>query len=156
MSGNKQIVARYRMNYKGRMANMVVSLLLRLGLKVGSVTLLTVKGRKTGLARTNPVAIWDYDGHKYLVSAHGDVNWVQNLRASQEASFLRGRHSEAKSVIEINPIEAAPILKKILPSNPSFSRSYLHVKSDSPLEIFQAVAINHPVFEIREHNKTDL
>ncbi len=47
---------------------------------MGPVALLTVKGRKTGKNRRNPVGLFDYKGHRYISSTFGQVNWVQNVR----------------------------------------------------------------------------
>ncbi len=47
---------------------------------MGPVALLTVKGRKTGKNRRNPVGLFDYKGHRYISSTFSQVNWVQNVR----------------------------------------------------------------------------
>ncbi|HKW05421.1 MAG TPA: nitroreductase family deazaflavin-dependent oxidoreductase [Nitrososphaerales archaeon] len=151
MSVKKPVVAKkYRVNFTARAANAFVSFFLRLGLKFGSTALLTVKGRKTGIPRTNPVQIVYYERRRYLVAAYGQVNWVRNLRASHEAKLFHDRQSEVISVIEISPPEAAPILKHSLSSYPSYTRSYFQAKPDSAIELFYKDVMHHPVFEICE------
>ncbi len=59
---------------------------LRRGLPAGPNTLMTVRGRKTGEPRTVPVAAFEVDGHRYVIGAYGDVQWVRNLRAAGEAT----------------------------------------------------------------------
>jgi deazaflavin-dependent oxidoreductase (nitroreductase family) len=154
MSEKKQVVAkRFKMNFAARMVNGFISFLLRMGFKVKSAVgysaLLTVKGRKTGVAHTNPVQIVEYHGRRYLIAAYGEVNWVRNLRTSHEASIFHDGKSEVVSASEINPLEAAPILKYSLSSHPAYTRSYFQAKSDSPIELFQEDAIHHPVFEVK-------
>src|SRR5215472_3487774 len=58
--------------------------LLRLGLPMGPMVLLTVRGRKIGKAHTTPVDLFERDGHSFLVSTHRQEssNWVRNLRAA--------------------------------------------------------------------------
>lgn len=149
MSVKKRVTAEYKVNFAARMVNAFIIFLTKLGLKLGSVALLTVKGRKTGALRTNPVQIVHYNGRRYMVAAYGAVNWVRNIRASREAKLFHNRQSEVVSVIEISPIEAAPILKYSLSSYPAYTRSYFKADPNSPVESFQEDANNHPVFEIK-------
>ena len=79
----------------------IFRLLLRAGVKIGRMSLLTVRGRKSGQPRTTPVLIAEYDGNCFLVSTYGETNWVRNLRAEKEAILTRGRRSERISVIAV-------------------------------------------------------
>src|SRR5215467_12940236 len=69
----------------------IFRLLLGAGVKIRRMSLLTVRGRKSGQPRTTPVLIAEYDRHRYLVSTYGETNWVRNLRAAGEAILTRGR-----------------------------------------------------------------
>lgn len=51
----------------------IFRLLLRVGVKVGKMSLLTVRGRKSGQPRTTPVWLAEYDGHRFLVSTNGQL-----------------------------------------------------------------------------------
>src|SRR5690348_11256454 len=97
-----------------RIGNLFVAPLVRMGINIGVVYLLTVRGRKTGQLRTTPVAIVEQQGQRYLVAAFGTVGWVYNLRAAGEATLTRGRRSEPIKTIELEPKEAAPVLKACL------------------------------------------
>ncbi len=70
----------YRVGPAVRMSNALVAALLRRGVKVGSNTLLTVPGRKSGQPRTTPVTILEWNSKRWLQSPFGEVNWVRNLR----------------------------------------------------------------------------
>src|SRR5438270_13923976 len=88
-----------------RTANIMITALLRAGVKLKGagkypMYLLTVCGRKSGLPRTVPIAIWEHNGKRYVGSVYGIVDWVRNLRAAREAVLTRGRHSETVNVIE--------------------------------------------------------
>lgn len=60
--------------------------LLRIGLPMGPMVLLTVRGRKSGQPRTTPVDLFEGNGRSFLVSTHRQesCNWVRNLRAARE------------------------------------------------------------------------
>ena len=85
----------YRVNPAVRISNAVVAALLRRGVKMGSNTLLTVPGRKSGQPRTTPVTILEWNGERWLQSPFGEVNWVRNLRAAGRATLSRGRRVES-------------------------------------------------------------
>src|SRR3989442_11525224 len=80
----------YRVNAFVRISNAMTTFLLRMGVKMGSMTLLTVRGRKSGQPHTNPVTLVELDGDRLLIAPFGTVNWVRNLRAAGEATLWRG------------------------------------------------------------------
>jgi hypothetical protein len=49
-----------------------------------------------------------------IVAPYGEVGWVRNARAAGQVTLRRGRRSEAVSIIEVSPENAAPVLKKYL------------------------------------------
>ena len=139
----------YRVTFFARMGNVLATILVRAGLTVGQISLLTVRGRKSGQLRTTPVAVVELDRKRYLVATFGLVNWVRNLRAAREGTLTRNRRSETIAVTELPPEEAAPILKVCLGSGPGFARSYFDVTATSPIEDFVHEASRHPVFLVQ-------
>ena len=132
-----------------RLGNALTTMLLRRGVRMGTNTLLTVPGRKSGLPRTTPVTVIEHAGRRYIQSPFGDVDWVRNLRAASAATLTRGRNVESVSATELSPEEAAPILKHALAMAPAPIRSYYEVTADSPLEAIVQEAPRHPMFELR-------
>lgn len=130
-----------------RIGDALFMALLRAGVKIGTMSLLTVRGRKSGEPRTVPVLLVEQDGERFLVAPYGVVQWVRNLRASGKATLTRGRRSESISVTELEAKEAAPILKQYL-AKATATRPYFDVTKDSPLEAFEREAPRHPVFRI--------
>jgi deazaflavin-dependent oxidoreductase (nitroreductase family) len=133
-----------------RAANVLTTTLLRAGVKLEGagkypLYLLTVRGRKSGLPRTFPLAIWKHEEKRYIGSVYGIVDWVRNLRAAEEAVLTRGRHSETFSVIELPKSEAAFVLREDIQAGNPFARSY-GVTADSSLEEFERAVLTHPVF----------
>ena len=139
----------YRVDFSVRLGNAIVTALLRAGAKLGSMTLLTVRGRKSGQPRTTPVAVVEGDGERWLIAPFGEVNWVRNLRAAGEATLTRGRRSERVTVRELSAEEAAVALKQTLDGAPAFLRQYFDVTPASPLADFEREAPRHPVFQVR-------
>jgi len=131
-----------------RFGNAITSVLLRRGVKIATMTLLTVPGRKSGLPRTTPVAVVDHQGRRYVQSPYGEVDWVRNLRAAGTATLTRGRHTETIAAIELTAEEAAPILKHVVSIAPAILRAYYDVTPDAPLAEFVREARRHPFFEL--------
>ncbi len=150
----------YRANTFARINNAMISYLLRLGIKVWSFSLLTVRGRKSGKPIVTPIAIFVQDQKRYLIATYGVVNWVRNLRAAGgEATLTRRRHSEKIHAIELEPETAALVFREALRSGPPgvpvvifrAYRSlqvlpYLGVTEHSSLEEFEREVLAHPVF----------
>jgi deazaflavin-dependent oxidoreductase (nitroreductase family) len=133
-----------------RAANVMTTTLLRAGFKlVGyghySMYLLTVRGRKSGLPRTIPIAIIEQNGKRYVGSVYGIVDWVRNLRAAGEATLTRGRRSETVTVRELPQGEAALVLREDVKGGNPFAH-YYGVTADSSLEEFERAVLTHPVF----------
>ena len=80
----------------------------RTGGKVGGrvrgvpVLLLTVPGRRTGVAHTTPVGYFERDGSYYLAASAGgqpkEPQWIRNLRANSTATVQIGRESSPVTV----------------------------------------------------------
>ena len=136
--------------------NHVIRSFLRIGVPMGPVGLLTVKGRLTGKSRRNPVGLFKHDGRSYLFSTFGNVNWVRNLRAAGQATIRKGFHKTQVYPVELTPEEAAPILKEAVAP---FLRNHFaelilaphfRVEPDAPPSDFVEEARRHPVFELRQ------
>jgi deazaflavin-dependent oxidoreductase (nitroreductase family) len=132
-----------------RLNDAMITMLLRAGIKLGTASLLTVRGRKSGQPHTVPVLLVEQDGQRWLVAPYGVVQWVRNIRAAGTATLTRGRRSETISVTELSVREAAPILKRYLAvQHAADVRSFFEATKDSPLEEFEREAARHPVFKI--------
>lgn len=128
--------------------------------------LLTVRGRRSGIERTVPVAMLDLDGHWYVQATYGAAGWARNLRAAGEATVIHsgGRRSPVHA-IEVPPEEAAVILRRVLePYRQSGSLRRLlgsrvrppvallrryRIRIDDTAQDYLAEAQQHPLFELR-------
>jgi deazaflavin-dependent oxidoreductase (nitroreductase family) len=134
-----------------RIANAVLSSMLRLGLGPGFIRLLTVTGRKSGQPRTTPVVPVQTDAGHWLVSPYGTVDWVLNARAAGRVTLWKGRLRETFAVTELEPDEAAPVLRAYLNMKAVRARvgPYFDVGPDASDEELAAESARHPVFALR-------
>lgn len=143
-------MAKTRMPRNMKGFNTFTQTLLRLGIKIGNMHLVIVRGRKSGKLITTTLWISGHNEQRWLVSPYGQVNWVRNLRAAGEATLKRGRRTEHVAAYEPTPQEAAPLLKQALADSPSFLHVYYDVKPDAPLADFEREVQNHPVFVLKK------
>jgi deazaflavin-dependent oxidoreductase (nitroreductase family) len=134
--------------------NPVARRVLATGVPLGFNGLLTIRGRKSGLPRTAPVAIIEVSGRRWVWSPWGDVHWVRNLRAAGRATItLRGREEEV-SATELDPTQRVEFLRDVLGPVARdmrfgmwFIRTVDGVDLDHPLEAAEGRAVFelHPV-----------
>jgi deazaflavin-dependent oxidoreductase (nitroreductase family) len=138
------------------MMNPLMKSLLRLGVPLGPMTLITVRGRKSGKPRTTPVGILETDSRKFIFGTFGDVGWTKNLRASGEVKIGRGRRRRTFSVRELGIDERAEVLRKVLapylssPFGSSFLKMGYDLSKDSSMADYLVQAARHPGFELME------
>ena len=138
----------YRLGTTRRLVNAVMRPLTRVGLAGRHAYLLTVRGRTTGRAYSTPVILIE-DGDWWLVAPYGEVGWVRNARAAGEVEISRSGRSQVMQIVEVEPEQAAPVLKQYLKSVPVV-RPFFDVKPGSPIEEFVSEAPRHPVFRLAE------
>ncbi len=67
----------FHMTRSIRIGSTILMALVRAGVPLGSLILLSVRGRKSGKVSTTPVARVEQDGTRFLVAAFGEVSWVR-------------------------------------------------------------------------------
>jgi deazaflavin-dependent oxidoreductase (nitroreductase family) len=119
--------------------NPVTRFLLRAGVPLGFNGLITIRGRKSGLPRTTPVAIIDVGGRRWIWSPWGEVNWVRNLRAAGHATIsLRGHEQEVRAT-ELDPTQRMGFFRDVMgPLARSIPFGYWFIR------IVDGVDLNHP------------
>src|SRR2546422_9460196 len=68
--------------------------ILKVGALLGPNALITIRGRKSGIDRTNPVALVEIGGKRWVIGTFGETNWVRNLRTAGEAAVTVGKRHE--------------------------------------------------------------
>jgi deazaflavin-dependent oxidoreductase (nitroreductase family) len=129
--------------------NHVVMALQRLGFVIGSMYVLSVPGRQSGIPRSTPVSLLTVDGVRYIVAGLDDADWVHNARAVGRGILHRGRVDEHVTLTELPVAERAPILHefpRLVPSGVRFFTRLYGVTADP--EAFAKLAPHCPVFRV--------
>ena len=109
---------------------------------------LEVVGRNSGRLRSCPVVVADWQGERYLVSMLGDTaSWVRNVRAAGGQAVVRHGRRETVRLEDVAVERRPPILRRYLALAPG-ARPHIPVDRHAPLEEFEAVAPQIPVFRI--------
>ena len=137
----------YRVTFLVRLINRLMKMIIGWGVAPKHIYMLTVPGRKSGEPHSNPVAIVQQSGQRWLVAPYGEVNWVKNARAAGEVTLSRGRKSERFQIEETDAETRAPILRTYVALEP-ITRRYFDARADSPMSAFVAEAERHPVFRL--------
>lgn len=143
----------YRLTAGRKAVNRIVRVFNSMGIGSDCDVLLTVAGRRSGIARTTPVTLVRDGASRWLVAPYGEVSWVRNIRAAGAAKLTRGRRSETVTVTELGAAESAPVLKAYI-AKVAVTRPFFDAKPDSPVAEFEAEASRHPVFLIGSANET--
>src|SRR5215208_2472713 len=129
----------------------IAKVLLAAGVPMGFNGLITIRGRKSGLPRTTPVAIIKVSGRRWVWAPWGDVQWVRNLRAAGRATVTVRRRKEEVRATELDPTQRVEFFRDILgplargiPFGVWFIRTVDGVDLDRPLE----AAEGRRVFEL--------
>jgi deazaflavin-dependent oxidoreductase (nitroreductase family) len=131
--------------------NAIAKFLLKAGVPMGFNGLITVRGRKSGLSRTTPVAIIESSGRLWIWAPWGEVQWVRNLRAAGRATITVRRRTEEVTATELDPAQRIGYFRDVLgplarsiPFGVQFIRIADGVDLNHPVE----AAEGRPVFEL--------
>lgn len=94
--------------------NPLVRRLLGAGIPLGPNALLTIRGRRSGLPRTVPVAVVEDRARRWVLGTFGEVNWVRNLRAAGEAELAVDGQRLAVAARELPAAEAVEVLRRVV------------------------------------------
>ena len=143
----------YRLTAGRRAVNRIVRVFNSMGIGSDCDVLLTVTGRRSGIARTTPVTLVREGASRWLVAPDGEVSWVQNIRAAGAAKLTRGRRFEIVTVTELGAAESAPVLKAYI-AKVAVTRPFFDARPGSSVDAFEAEASRHPVFLIEPANQS--
>jgi hypothetical protein len=87
--------------------------------------------------RTNPVVPEEHDGRRWLVAPYGPASWVHNARVTGRVSLTRRRDTRDRTIREVPPEQAGPVLQRYVRIAPS-ARPYFQATKESPVEDFVA------------------
>jgi deazaflavin-dependent oxidoreductase (nitroreductase family) len=139
-----------------RFGNRMVTPLIRWGLPMGvkraPMALLTVRGRRSGLPRTTPVALATRDDGWLLVAVYGVSDWSRNLETAGEAEVTLHGETTRVTARRLPPSEAASVLRDSIADAPRMIRRmtapYFDAVLDSSLADWAQESVDHPVFQL--------
>ena len=82
-------------------ANRVVRALSRLGLRLGTIHVLTVPGRRSGVPRSTPVSPLTVGGRRYIIAGLPESDWARNVRAAGHGGLASGRRRTRVTITEV-------------------------------------------------------
>jgi deazaflavin-dependent oxidoreductase (nitroreductase family) len=138
------------MSRSQKFGNKMIEFLNKLGIGVGPMQILRVKGRKSGKEYTNPVAPVKIDGTLYVLQAFPESSWVKNVRAAGEGTLTRGRKSQRVRLVEVPPAERAAIAEVFPAQVPAGVSIFVKngVVADKTPASFVKAAPGIPIFRV--------
>src|SRR5690349_8497110 len=94
--------------------NALAKPLLNTRLPMGPSGLLTVPGRKSGVPRTTPVAVIDYQGKRWIWAPWGETDWVKNLRAAGKAKVAIRKRQQDVTARELDEPEREVFFRDVM------------------------------------------
>lgn len=126
--------------------------LLRAGVPLGVNGLITIRGRKSGLPRTTPLAIVEASGRRWVWAPWGEVNWVRNLRSAGRAAITVRRQTEEVTAIELNAEQRIGFFRDVLgpiARRIPFGVQFIRIADGVDINEPEAAANGRRVFELR-------
>jgi deazaflavin-dependent oxidoreductase (nitroreductase family) len=148
---NEQVDSAARVPRLVPLFNPIARVFLSAGVPMGFNGLITIRGRKSGLPRTTPVAIIEVSGRRWVWCPWGDVHWVLNLRATGCATIAVRRRQEEVSATELDPIQRVVFFRDVLAPvarSMPFGVRFIRIVDGVDLDHLPKAAEGRPVFEL--------
>jgi F420H(2)-dependent quinone reductase len=131
-----------------KLMNRLNQALLARGIGPGEQHLLSIPGRTSGIPRTTPVAVLEFNGTRYIVAGFAGADWVKNARHAGTAELHRGRRQERILLDELSVDQRPPILREFA-RRIRGGRGFLTVAANVTDDAFADASTQHPVFRVR-------
>jgi hypothetical protein len=132
-------------------ANRVVKLMNRLGVPLGTIRVLEIPGRVSGLSRATPVSLLLLFDRRFVIAGLPEADWALNARAAAYGDLVRGRRREPVRLVEVDDPALRREVMRAFPAEvpggvPFFVKIGLVTGADA--EQFAAAADQVAVFEL--------
>ena len=127
--------------------------LIAAGVSLGYNGLITIRGRKSGLPRTTPVAIIQVSDRRWVWAPWGEVHWVQNLRAAGRATITVRRREEEVTASELDPSQRVEFFRDVLgplARSIPFGMSFIRLVDGVDITDPETAAESRRVFELHD------
>jgi len=135
-------------NVVERAFNRTFGFLVGLGLGPNYSYLLEVRGRKSGRLFSTPINLFELNGKSFLVAPRGQTQWVKNSEAAGVVTLKRGRTRLKFRLVTVPDAQKPEILKAYLDQFAFAVQKFFPIPAGSPVEAFQEIAANYPVFKL--------
>jgi hypothetical protein len=153
-NGNRLFYRDGRPNRAGRIFGDLWVAAADRGLTPSYVVALETVGHRSGRRTAVPLVIADHAGEPYAVSMLGERSpWVHNVRAAGGRAVVRHGTRREIRLVEVAPADRAPIIKAYL-ARAVGGRPHIPVDPDAPLEDFEHIAPDFPVFRLEPADST--
>lgn len=112
--GKVTAAPRGRLPRRVRLFSPILKFLLVAGMPMGPNRLVTIRGRKSGLPRTTPLAVIAVGDRRWVWSPWGESQWVRNLRATGRATIAERGRTEDVTATELDPTERVGYFRDVL------------------------------------------
>ncbi len=130
----------------------ILKFLLTAGVPLGPNRFVTIRGRKSGLPRSTPLAVIQVDGRRWVWSPWGEVQWVRNLRAAGRAIVRTDGRQVEVNATELGSAERIAFFRDILGPLARSTRggmTFARVVDGVDLDDPEGAAQGRVVFELR-------
>ena len=126
--------------------NPFVGVLHKLGLSLQGSQTLSVRGRKSGEMRSNPVNPFELNGHTYLLSPRGTTQWVRNMRVAKEGELHSGRKVRHFTAVEVPDEDKLPLMRLYMDKWSWEVKGFLGIDAKASDEEIKRILPDHPAF----------
>jgi deazaflavin-dependent oxidoreductase (nitroreductase family) len=113
-TANRDLARGRRVPRRVRLINPILKLLLAAGVPLGFNRLVTIRGRRSGLPRTTPLAVTNVSGRRWVWAPWGDAQWVRNLRTAGRATIAERGRTEEVVATELDPTQRVAFFRDVL------------------------------------------
>lgn len=135
-----------------KLSNRLTGVFASMGLGPAKMFVLEARGRKSGQPRLAVVNWIGVDGQRYLVAPRGNTEWVRNVRAAGGEGTIKRRGRQRVRLEDVPVEQRAPIIQAYLKENAMVTKAHFGIDPEAPIEEFQRIAADHPVFRIEERS----
>jgi deazaflavin-dependent oxidoreductase (nitroreductase family) len=126
--------------------NRLVAGLHKLGLSVQGSQTLSVRGRKSGEMRSNPVNPFELNGRTYLLAPRGTTQWVRNMRVAKEGELHSGRKVRHFTAEEVPDSDKLPLMRLYMDKWSWEVKGFLGIDAKASDEEIKRILPDHPAF----------
>jgi hypothetical protein len=151
---NRLFYRNRRPTWLGHWVSQVFCWLAYLGLSPRHWVALRVRDRVSGRMRADAVVLAGVAGERYVVSMFGTISdWVHNLEATHGDAAICHAGCTRVRLVPLPPGERGPVLQAYV-RVASSGRKHFPLPVGSPIEAFDAIAADYPVYRVTASHAT--